>query len=182
MLKKGYVLVATPNIIGDFYFHRTAVFLVDSSEESIMGFIINKKLDYSLNEVTNQLKKIFPLYYGGPVETDSLFFIYNSKIKLRGTIQVSEDLCWGGDFDEVIKLINNNKISNEDIKFFLGYSGWSPTQFKAEIREENWEIIKNIKLDLVLSNKTEEVWKNYLKSIGGKYLIWSNSPENPNHN
>ena len=182
MLKKGYVLVATPSMIKDFYFHRAVILIVDNIKDSLMGFVFNKKLDYSLNEVTGKLKKIFPLYYGGPVETDSLFFIYNSKIKLKGSIPISKHLNWGGDFDEVIKLINDNKISEKDIKFFLGYSGWSTSQFKDEVIKESWEIIKSFDLNLVLANKTEDVWRNYLDSCGYKYLIWSNSPENPNHN
>ena len=57
-----------------------------------------------------------------------------------------------------------------------------PNQLKNEMKDKNWEIFKNIDQDLVLSNETEGIWKNYLNSIGGEYLIWSNSPENPNHN
>ena len=181
-MKKGYILVAAPSIVGDLSFHRTVVVLVDNTNETLMGFVINKKLDYSLNEVANQLKKSFPLYYGGPVETDSLFFIYNSKVKVSGSMSICKNLNWGGDFDEIVKLINDDKISKEDIKFFLGYSGWNPNQLKNEMKDKNWEIFKNIDQDLVLSNETEGIWKNYLNSIGGEYLIWSNSPENPNHN
>ena len=97
-------------------------------------------------------------------------------------MSICKNLNWGGDFDEIVKLINDDKISKEDIKFFLGYSGWNPNQLKNEMKDKNWEIFKNIDQDLVLSNETEGIWKNYLNSIGGEYLIWSNSPENPNHN
>jgi len=181
-MKNGNTLIATPAVIGDLYFHRTVILMVNCSEKSSMGFIINKKLEHSLNEVTNQVKSPFPLYYGGPVETDNLFFIYKSKINISKSLSISKNLSWGGNFDEIIKLINDNEISENDIKFFLGYSGWSKNQLNKEMNNKNWEVLKNIDQNLIFSNDIESVWKNNLNSIGGEYLLWSNTPDNPNHN
>jgi putative transcriptional regulator len=50
-MKVGKILVATPSIIGDVNFQRSVVFLVDQKETGTVGFIINKKLDYTLDEV-----------------------------------------------------------------------------------------------------------------------------------
>jgi putative transcriptional regulator len=182
IMEKNHILVATPNIIGDLYFRRTVVLLVNNSNKTTMGFMLNKKMNYTLNEITPKIIKPFPLFYGGPLETDSLFFIYSSKVKVKGAISISKDLNWGGDFNEIIELLKHDKISKDDIKFFMGYSGWSQDQLKIEIKENNWEIIEQIDKGVVLSNNTENIWKNFIKSIGEKYLIWSNSPENPGHN
>ena len=102
-MNKGNAIVATPSIIGDLYFHRSVILMVDYTKNNSMGFIINKKLEISLNKVTNQIKRPFPLYYGGPVETDNLFFIYKSKINISRSLSISESLSWGGNFDEIIK-------------------------------------------------------------------------------
>ena len=82
-MEKNQILVATPNIFGDLYFRRTVVLQVGDSNNTIMGFILNKKMNYTLNEITPKIKKPFPLFYGGPLETDSLFFIYSSKVKVK---------------------------------------------------------------------------------------------------
>ena len=181
-MEKNQILVATPNIFGDLYFRRTVVLQVGDSNNTIMGFILNKKMNYTLNEITPKIKKPFPLFYGGPIETDSLFFIYSSKVKVKDAIPISKNLNWGGDFNEIIELIKHNKISKDDIKFFLGYSGWSQSQLKIEIKENSWEIFEQFDESLVLSKKTENIWKNFINLKGEKYLMWSNSPENPGHN
>ncbi len=181
-MNKGNAIVATPSIIGDLYFHRSVILMVDYTKNNSMGFIINKKLEISLNKVNNQIKRPFPLYYGGPVETDNLFFIYKSKINISRSLSISESLSWGGNFDEIIKLINDNEMSENNIKFFLGYSGWSNNQLNKEMNNKNWEVIKNIDHRLIFSNDTENIWKTNLNSIGGEYLLWLNTPENPNNN
>ena len=101
---------------------------------------------------------------------------------MSGSKSISKNLNWGGNFDEIKSLINQDKISKKDIKFFLGYSGWDTNQLNDEIQNKNWEIINSIDDDMILKNQTENIWKNFLNSLGGEYLIWSNSPENPNHN
>ena len=40
---------------------------------------------------------------------------------------------------------------------------------------------KDVNFQLILKN-CNNIWKDNLIKLGGDYLIWSNSPENPNHN
>ena len=73
------------------------------------------------------------------------------------------------------------KKSNQ-IKFFLGYSGWNETQLKSEIDSASWILEEDeINRNLIFSN-SDNVWKEKLIDLGGEYLIWSNSPDNPSHN
>ena len=79
-------------------------------------------------------------------------------------------------------LINEKKIKSDEIKFFLGYSGWIKNQLENEINSDSW-IVSNKKINekLLLKN-SENIWKLKLLELGGEYLLWSNSPDNPNHN
>ena len=72
-MNTGKLLVATPSVIGDFNFHRSIILLTNYQKSGSVGFIINKKLDYLLNEVMEGFDSEFPLYFGGPVEQDNLF-------------------------------------------------------------------------------------------------------------
>ena len=181
-MEKGFVLVSTPHVVGDIDFHRSVIILINNSDKNYMGFIINKKLDFSLKEITKKIKKHIPLYYGGPVERDNLFYIYKSKIKVNGTEKLTNDISWGGDFDEILDLINKNIISKNDIKFFMGDSGWSDIQLNNEIEDNSWELFDNPSQLMIFSNKTDMIWKSFIMSFGNKYILWSNLPENPNHN
>ena len=40
----------------------------------------------------------------------------------------------------------------------------------------------NENIEKLSFHETISVWKEKLEKIGGNYLLWSNSPENPQHN
>ena len=182
LIDKGHILISTPNIIGDLYFHRSTIIIVDKADQNFIGFIFNKKLDYSLNELIDKIRTPFPIYYGGPIESDSLFYLYKSKINITGSKLVSKNLFWSGNFNEIIELINKNLILLDDIKFFMGYSGWSLNQLNSEIKDKSWETINFSSENEILTDKIKDVWKNHLYLFGEKYLLWTNTPENPNNN
>ena len=71
---QGKLLTADPSILGDPYFHRAVVLIVDQNESGYVGFILNKPLGYSLEEALESVPVQDPLYFGGPVEKDNLFF------------------------------------------------------------------------------------------------------------
>ena len=37
-------------------------------------------------------------------------------------------------------------------------------------------------MDKILDSNSNEFWKEEIKKLGDDYIIWSNAPENPNHN
>ncbi|MBN09844.1 MAG: transcriptional regulator [Flavobacteriaceae bacterium] len=180
IIKPGDLLISTPNVMGDVNFHRSVIIITECTENSVMGFMLNKRIKYLLNEIVNDIKFSFPVYYGGPVESNNLFYLFNSKVKIGGSEIISKNLFCGGNFKELINNINENKIDSKEIKFFLGYSGWSINQLENEIDEKSWEIVSNN--DDIFSFDEKNIWRNSLKSIGNKYLLWINSPENPINN
>ena len=181
-MKPGDFLIATPTVLGDFNFQRSGILMVDSKASGSVGFIINKKLEYSLDDLMENIKTPFPVYYGGPVEQDNLFFVHTLGALVPGSVQVHEDLFWSGDYEAVINLIESRKISPNQIRFFLGYSGWSEGQLESEIEENSWVVVKGLKTHDWMGNPPENFWKNQMRALGGKYLIWSNAPENPMSN
>ena len=76
-MELGNLLIAKPSVFGDQNFHRSIVIVVEKKDSSFLGFIINKPLSYEINDILPEIKINFPLYNGGPVEQDNLFFIHN---------------------------------------------------------------------------------------------------------
>jgi len=74
-MNTGTLLVATPSVMGDVNFHRAVVLLVNHKDSGSIGFIINKKIEYTLDEVMDGVQSKQPLYFGGPVEPDNLFYL-----------------------------------------------------------------------------------------------------------
>ena len=182
MVKKGNLIVAEPTVFSDENFNRSVILLVDHSQSGSVGFILNKKLEYSTKEIIPELKFEFPIYNGGPVKQDNLYFIHNKSILISGSLAIKNEIHWGGDFKKALDLINEKKIKSDEIKFFLGYSGWEKNQLENEIQSNSWIVVNDNKNDKILLEDCENIWKDNLTKLGGNYMIWSNSPENPNHN
>jgi putative transcriptional regulator len=180
--KKGDLLIAEPSIIGDNSFNRSIVLLADHTEEGSIGFILNKPLDYTIHDLLPEIKADFKIYNGGPVEQDNLYFIHKVPELIPNSIEISLGIFWGGDFDRVAELIVNNELSEDNIRFFLGYSGWDTNQLNEELKTKSWVVSENIYEKSIIEKDYQFFWKEKMVELGGEYSIWSNAPEDPSFN
>ena len=178
---KGSLLLAEP-FMHDPNFKRTVVFLCEKQTDGLVGFILNRPMPLMLNEAVEDLGDFdAPLYYGGPVQPDTLHFIHNIGNKLEGSIEIIPGLFWGGDFETLKVLIKKNEVAPEDFRFFLGYSGWDITQFDDEMEEKSW-IVHQGTASHIFEFEPDNLWKDVLKEMGGQYAMMMNFPEDPSLN
>ena len=180
-LEKGRLLIAEPSILNDDSFNRSIILLTEHSNRSSVGFILNKPLDYVLNDLMPEIPCDFTIYQGGPVEQDNLYFVHRVPQLLTDSIKVAEDIYWGGNFNQLKDLLSDNLLKSTDIRFFLGYSGWSREQLQNELDTTSWKIIEN-KHHNIFDISYKSFWKDELMKFGGEYQIWANAPENPSLN
>ncbi|WP_299130660.1 YqgE/AlgH family protein [uncultured Winogradskyella sp.] len=180
--EKGSLLIAEPSIIGDLSFNRAVILLADHNSLGSVGFILNKPLDYNLSDLVDGTESKFKVYNGGPVEQDNLYFIHKSPELIPNSIEISNGIFWGGDFNVVLDLINTNKIFKDDIRFFLGYSGWAEEQLDSELESKAWLVSENIYNNDIIGKCRPSFWREKMLELGGHYSIWSNAPENPSYN
>jgi len=178
---KGKLLISEPSILNDKSFNRSVIYLSEYNEDGCIGFIINKPTDFVLKDLITEINCDFKIYNGGPVEQENLYFIHKLPNLIPNSIEIDNDIFWGGDFDTLTGLLNNNVIKNTDIRFFLGYSGWSVNQLNEELEEATWSIVNN-NYPNILQVNSDDIWKNKLLEFGGEYQIWANAPKNPNLN
>jgi len=178
-LTKGLLLVAEPSIIGDLSFNRSVILLADHNSEGSVGFILNKPLGYSIQDLIPEIEANFKIYNGGPVEQDNLYFIHNIPDLIPNSIEISNGIYWGGDFESTKDLINEGKIKKNNIRFFLGYTGWDAQQLENEMAANSWIVSKNGYENKIIGKSTTHFWKEKILELGGDYVIWSNAPENP---
>ena len=173
--QKGRLLIAEPSILNDSSFKRTIIYLTEHSKASSVGFIMNRPTSYVLSDLIPEIDCNFTVYNGGPVEKDNLYFIHRVPEKLPNSIEVSDGIYWGGNFNLLQDLLNEHEIEPDEIRFFLGYSGWESNQLKNELNTASWFVSKN-DYDNIFSIENESLWKNKLLQKGGKYKIWANAP------
>ncbi len=180
--EKGRILIAEPFLPGS-YFNRAIILLVAHSDKGAVGFILNKKVDYPLKDIIGDYPEFkADVFIGGPVSTDSIYFIHSLGERIPGSIHVKDDLYWGGDFNELKKQISLGDVESDQVRFFLGYSGWDAGQLEEELDEDTW-LVSEIEQKIVMdSSKKTHMWIEVVRDLGGKYSIWENFPENPSLN
>ncbi len=178
----GNILIAEP-FLKDPPFMRSVVLLCTYTEDDgAFGFTLNKLCGDTLDElITDMEDYVLPVYSGGPVQTDTLHYLHNYPQHFSDCQKVAEGIYWGGDFELMKALIKNNEIDAREIKFFLGYSGWSRGQLEEEIAEGTW-LTAAANAALVFKTAHTGVWNESLVQLGGKYKQLINYPTDPQLN
>ena len=122
-----------------------------------------------------------PLYFGGPVQTDTIHFLHTLGKKLEGSKEIIPGIYWGGSLETLKLMIETRQVSKDDIRFFAGYSGWEPQQLDDEMKGRTW-LVSSGKKDVAFSDHPDELWGEVLRSMGSQYAILANFPENPSLN
>jgi putative transcriptional regulator len=179
---KGKVLISEP-FLQDNYFKRSLVLLTEyDSIEGAIGFVLNKPVEIAISEIIENFPKTnASLSLGGPVNTNTLHYIHTLGDIIPNSKKVLGNVCWGGDFEVVERLIKSGNISTSQIKFFLGYSGWSPDQLDEELEESAW-LVSELSPEEIMAPMHRNYWKRRLGTMGKKYQMWSEFPEDPEMN
>ena len=177
----GILLIADP-FLKDPNFLRTVVILCEHQEQGSMGFVLNKQIEKTLNELITDLEgHCLPVYYGGPVQMDTIHFLHQYPDLIPESIKITKDIYWGGNFETVKALIKNKSIDLNKIKFFIGYSGWGNGQLTGELKEKSWLTV-SANCTLVFNTLQEKIWKGSLQALGGEYERLINYPIDPQLN
>lgn len=164
-------------------FKRSVILLTEYTDAGAMGFVLNHPGEYMLGDLLPDLPySEMPVYTGGPVGIDTLHFIHCCSEKIEGGIEVADGVFWGGDFDAVKELVSNYQLTENEIKFFAGYSGWTPGQLDMEIGEDTWIVTDKYAAELLFINDEQNIWKEVVISLGQRYAHIANFPENPELN
>lgn len=179
--QKGSLLISEP-FLPDPNFERTVVLMCEHNEEGSFGFVMNKPSEVMLHELLedfeNEGQRVF---VGGPVQHDTLHFIHRSPA-IEGGTELTPGLFWGGNFEQVQLYLNTGEIRTEDIRFFVGYSGWGVGQLEKEQKLDSWIVTPPASADIIFDNPVEDLWKEVLKQLGGRYQVYSNYPTDPRLN
>jgi len=179
--RQGNILIAEPFLSGS-YFNRSIIILASCDKEGAVGFILNKKVDFPVDDLLIDFPEFdSDIHIGGPVGTDSIYFIHTLGKIIPGSIYIKDNLYWGGDFDALKTQIKLGLVDCSQVRFFLGYSGWSAGQLEEEIDENSWLVADSLAKDIMKIDE-EEMWVEAVRSMGGKYSMWENFPENPSLN
>ncbi len=178
---KGRVLIAEP-FLNDTYFKRSVVFITEHNEEGSVGFVLNKPIELKVQDVIQNFPFIDSgISIGGPVNTNTLHYIHTLGDLIPESINVLDNIYWGGDFETLKDLIAKGKVSKDQVRFFLGYSGWGAQQLENELSDSAW-LVAEMNAEMIMNGDEAGFWNKTLEKMDNKYQVWANFPENPGLN
>lgn len=180
-IKAGHLLIADP-FLKDPNFTRTVVLLCDHQPEGTIGFVLNRKYNKTVGDLLSNLETCrFPVYYGGPVQTDTLHFLHRCPHLIADGLSVGNGIYWGGDFEKAADLLKSGELEQTMIRFYLGYSGWGEEQLENEMKEKTWLTTEGTTA-LVFHKNVSLIWQDSLRQLGGKYEQLIHYPLDPQLN
>lgn len=179
--KKGQVLLSEP-FLNDPYFKRTVVLLCEHNDEGSFGFVLNNYIDVELSQIMENM----PTYegkisIGGPVRNSNLYYIHTLGNQIEDSLEILPGVFMGGNFETLRKLMFQGKITQNEVRFFVGYSGWSSQQLKNEIETHSW-FVTDVDQQTVMNTSIPDLWKLIMQKMGKKGQMIANMPEDPSLN
>ena len=175
-LAKGNFLVSQP-FMDDGNFRRTVIYLAEYNDLGALGFIINRPMEYKAEE----LMPDFPIfddsaYFGGPVATNTIQYVHRKGDILEDSIEIKDGIYWGGDFEKLKFLIEEKLITPKDLKFYVGYTGWSAGQLEDELTHGSW-IIAPADINFIFKYGNQRTWGKVLEDLGENFEVIAQMPE-----
>ncbi|MCF6185415.1 MAG: YqgE/AlgH family protein [Bacteroidales bacterium] len=178
--KQGLVLVSEP-FAPDSIFSRSVILLAEHNKDGAVGFILNKPFNRKISDFSSEFGNFdMNISFGGPVESEHIYYIHTYGKKIPGSTQIKDNLYWGGEFSIIQTLSEAGKLEEEKIRFFVGYSGWTSEQLMREINKDFW-LVSDIDVGTIMRND-KKIWNKTVSELEKPYKIWQYFPENPNLN
>ena len=134
-IKKGKLLVADP-FMQDGNFRGAVVLICDHNAEGTFGLIVNRSAHIPVSSVVENFSAIKQtIFFGGPVQPETLHFIHTLGEVVDASIKVSKKIYWGGHIEVINAMAELGQLKKNDVRFFSGYAGWEPDQLKFEVEK-----------------------------------------------
>lgn len=180
-LRIGSLILSQPFLADQVFKRAVCLMCAHSREEGSFGFILNKPTEFTVGDFIEELDELkLPVYFGGPVANDSLYFLHDNSLQIEDAQQILPGVFWGGDFHQMISKIKLNEDAQRRMKFILGYAGWDPGQLRKEIIEDSW-IVADGHADVVYSS-SKNLWREIMEDMGDLYNHLASLPERPELN
>ncbi len=183
---QGQFLVAAPQM-KDPNFYRTVALMLEHSDDSAMGLVINRPSSVSVDAAMIKLKQSpissDPIFAGGPVETSALFILHNCTELGQDDEMVLPGVFATGSNDSFESLISESATDAKDCSFriYCGYAGWGGGQLEGEIERGDWRILDSDG-ELVFHNDPYNIWETCLQLVHKRNRLLPHNVRNPKWN
>lgn len=154
------ILLVARGGLTDPNFADSVVLVMNHVADGPVGVIVNRPTEVTVAELFPDMKRLAAVedkvYFGGPVEFGTLWFLFRATKPPARAVQAFDDVYLSRDRDLLRRLLRR-KEPMEDLRIFVGHSGWAPGQLEAEIRRGDWTL-RRVETDAVFKPDLERPW------------------------
>ena len=170
---QGKLLVATDVVDGEL-FAATVILVLFYDDSGAFGLVINRPTDVEPDEVFDEDELIAgyhgTLFWGGPVQMDSLRVLLNTDDPPEGAEKIVdsvylvsyEDAAAAGPADPAA------------MRLYIGYAGWAAGQLDFELARGSWRVVPGSR-DIVFAEDPSGVWKRLSPAQEQRAAVWPNA-------
>jgi putative transcriptional regulator len=135
------ILLVAQGAVSDPNFGGSIVVVMNNLGPGPVGIIINRPMPLTVPRFFPKLKHLAQLhdkvYYGGPVEFGTLWYLFRAKTAPAPAIRVCDGVYVGSDEKLLLKLLSRPDPM-QGLRLFIGHAGWYPGQLQMEIQGGAW--------------------------------------------
>jgi putative transcriptional regulator len=154
------ILLTARDQVADDDFGGSIVLVMNNLGPAPVGVIINRPTPVPVSKLFPDVKRLASVqdrvYFGGPVELDSVWFVFRADKVPKQAIQAFDGVCISGSRELLLQLLGRDKPM-DGLRIFMGHSGWAPGQLEAEIARGDWNA-ERAHADALFSGKSEHPW------------------------
>jgi putative transcriptional regulator len=153
------LLVARPEL-RDANFKDSVVLVMNNVAPAPAGVILNRPTRIMVSQLFSEAPQLAglddKLYFGGPVATESISFVFRAATPPERGTRVVDGVYFSTDRTLLFKLLDREKPM-EGLRVFIGFSGWAPGQLEAEIERGDWTLAP-ADAEAIFGGKDERPW------------------------
>ena len=181
---KGSLLIANP-VLPDPNFSRTVILLCNHNDQGSFGLVINRSTQLKAPDLFSDIDILrsynTKIYMGGPVSQSMVFYLYRSAKDVIDLDKICSGVYLGSNLETLESLYLDIENPEENIRFYLGYSGWSDGQLDGEMEQNSW-LVQDANEQFIFLDSENLIWPKAVNSLGEKYQYLTKAPVNPQWN
>jgi putative transcriptional regulator len=154
------ILIIARGELNDPSFADSIVLVMNNLAPAPVGIIVNRPTPIAVSQLFPDLKAVSRLhdkvYFGGPVEMDSVWFLFRAAKLPEHAIQAFDDIYLSADRELLLQLLGRDKPM-DGLRIFVGHAGWAPGQLEAEIDRGAWTA-KRADSSAIFNGGSEHPW------------------------
>ncbi len=154
------ILIVARDNLPDPDFADSIVLVMNNLAPGPVGIIINRPTPVAVSHLFPGLKNLAKVgdkvYFGGPVDTESVWFLFHAATAPENSIQACAGVYLSADRKLLMQLLARTKPM-DNLRIFLGHAGWLPGQLEGEIERHDWSS-KPAEMEAIFSGKSEHPW------------------------